>query len=132
MSKRNIGNALAVIALLCFVAAIIGMAMNSGIGGAHRWVEPFEAAGWMFFTGCVLVLYLVVPPEGELDQKWVSVAWAFGAVAIALLLVSFIANVAAQQYKYWFEAIETSGLVFMVLTIITAIMARGGLGKSAE
>lgn len=128
MSKRNIGNALAVIALLCFVAAIIGMAMS----GSHRWVEPLEEAGWMFFTGCVLVLYLVVPWEGELNQKWVTAAWALGAVAIALLLASLVANLAAQQYKYWFEAIETSGLVFMVLTIIAAIMARGGLGKSAE
>ena len=128
MSKRNIGNALAVIALLCFVAAIIGMA----ISGSHRWVEPLEEAGWMFFTGCVLVLYLVVPWEGELNQKWVTAAWALGAVAIALLLASLVANLAAQQYKYWFEAIETSGLVFMVLTIIAAIMARGGLGKSVE
>jgi hypothetical protein len=128
MSKRNIGNALAVIALLCFVAAIIGMAMS----GSHRWVEPLEEAGWMFFTGCVLVLYLVVPWEGELNQKWVTAAWALGAVAIALLLASLVANLAAQQYKYWFEAIETSGLVFMVLTIIAAIMARGGLGKSVE
>lgn len=128
MSKRNIGNGLAVIALLCFVAAIIGMAMS----GSHRWVEPLEEAGWMFFTGCVLVLYLVVPWEGELNQKWVTAAWALGAVAIALLLASLVANLAAQQYKYWFEAIETSGLVFMVLTIIAAIMARGGLGKSVE
>jgi phosphatidylglycerophosphate synthase len=128
MSKRNIGNALAVIALLCFIVAIIGMAMS----GSHRWVEPLEEAGWMFFTGCVLVFYLVVPWEGELNQKWVSAAWVLGAVAIALLLASFVTNLAAQQYKYWFEAIETSGLVFMVLTIIAAIMARGGWGKQAE
>jgi hypothetical protein len=127
MSKRTLGNALAVIALLCFVAAIIGMA----ISGSHRWVEPLEEAGWMFFTGCVLVLYLVVPSEGQLNQKWVSAAWGLGALAIALLLAAFIANIAAQSYKYWFEAIETAGLVAMVLTIIASIMARGGWGKSS-
>lgn len=127
MSKRTLGNALAVIAMLCFVAAIIGMA----ISGSHRWVEPLEEAGWMFFTGCVLVLYLVVPSEGQLNQKWVSAAWGLGALAIALLLAAFIANIAAQSYKYWFEAIETAGLVAMVLTIIASIMARGGWGKSS-
>lgn len=127
MSKRTLGNALAVIALLCFVAAIIGMA----ISGSHRWVEPLEEAGWMFFTGCVLVLYLVVPSEGQLNQKWVSAAWGLGALAIALLLAAFIANIAAQSYKYWFEAIETAGLVAMVMTIIASIMARGGWGKSS-
>ena len=128
MNKRTIGNALAIIALLCFVAAIIGMAMS----GSHRWVEPVEEAGWMFFTGCVMILYLVVPSGEELNKKWVKAAWALGGVAIALLLVSFIANLSAQQYKYWFEAIETSGLVFMVLTIIAAVMSRGGWGKQSE
>ena len=128
MNKRNLGNVLAAIALLCFIGAIIGMAMSA----SHRWVEPLEEAGWMFFTGCILVYYLVVPYEGELNQKWVSAAWGLGALSIALLLAAFIANVAAAHYKYWFEAIETAGLVAMVLTIISCMMARGHLSKPLE
>ena len=127
MDKRTLGNALAVIAVLCFIAAIIGMAT----GSSTRWVEPLEEAGWMFFTGCVLVLFLAVPAETELNLKWVKAAWGLGALTIALLLAAFIANIASVHYRYWFEAIETAGLVAMVLTIIASIMARGGLGKSS-
>jgi len=128
MNKRTLGNVLAVIAILCFIAAIIGMASN----GSHRWVEPIEELGWMFFTGCVLVLYLMAEPPTEepLNAKWVNAAWGFGALAIALLLAAFIANVASTTYKYWFEAIETAGLVAMVLTIISAVMARGALSRA--
>lgn len=130
MNRRTIGNVLAVIALLCFVAAIIGMASN----GSHRWVEPLEEAGWMLFTGCVLVLYLMAgpPTEEPLNAKWVRAAWAFGGLALALLLIAFISNLASQQYKYWFKAIETAGLVAMVLTIISAVMARGGWGRAEK
>ncbi|MHB8894617.1 MAG: hypothetical protein ACYC99_05470 [Candidatus Geothermincolia bacterium] len=127
MNKRMLGNVLAVIALLCFITAIIGMA----IGGSHRWVEPLEELGWIFFTGCVLILYLVVGPAegaGPLRSSWANAAWAFGALTLALLITAFIANVAAVQYKYWFEAIDTAGLVCMVVTIISAVMARGGFG----
>jgi len=132
MNRRTLGNMLAVIALLCFVAAIIGMA----ISGSHRWVEPAEEAGWMFFVGCVLVLYLVVEPDSaeaeNLNAKWANAAWAFGALSIALLLAAFIANLAAVTYRYWFEAIETAGLVSMAFTVICAVMARGGLGRAKE
>ena len=132
MDRRTLGNMLAVLAILCFIAAIIGMA----ISGSHRWVEPLEEAGWMFFVGCVLVLYLMVEPDSveaeNLNPKWATAAWAFGALSIALLLTAFIANLAAVIYRYWFEAIETAGLVAMVLTIISAVMARGGLSRPKE
>ena len=46
MNKKTLGNVLAILAVLCFVAAIIGMASN----GSHRWVEPLQEAsgsGWL-------------------------------------------------------------------------------------
>lgn len=132
MDRRTLGNALAVIAILCFVAAIIGMA----ISGSHRWVEPAEEAGWIFFVGCVLVLYLMVDPDSveaeNLNPKWANAAWAFGGLSIALLIAAFIANVVSLTYRYWFESIETAGLVAMVITILCAVMARGTLGRSKE
>jgi peptidoglycan/LPS O-acetylase OafA/YrhL len=126
MNNRRFGNVLAGVALICFLVAIIGMAM----GGSHRWVEPVEELGWMFFTGCVLVLYLMADkdPDNPMDPRWVQAAWGFGILAIVLLFAAFIANIASAAYHYWFEALETAGLVCMVLTIISAVMAGGPLG----
>jgi len=124
MNRRMLGNALGAIALLCFIAAIIGMA----IGGSHRWVEPIEELGWMFFTGCALVLLLMADSSGEartVKSGWVNAAWACGSLAIALLLTAFIANVLSIHYRYWFEAIDTAGLVFMAATVVSAVLARG-------
>lgn len=129
MNKRTLGNVLAVLALLCFVAAIIGMATTS----THRWVEPVEELGWIFFTGCVLVLFLLAEPAEDsepLIASWANAAWAAGALAIAFLGAAFIANIISVTYRYWFEAIETAGLVCMAVTVIAAVMARGRLGAS--
>jgi len=128
MKKRTLGNVLAVLAVLCFLVAIIGMA----ISGSHRWVEPLEELGWIFFVGCLLVLYLASAPETTLNLQWAKAAWAFGALSIALLLAAFIANIAAVTYRYWFEAIETAGVVAMLATVLCAITARGGWGGSKE
>ena len=84
MKKRTLGNVLAVLAVLCFLVAIIGMA----ISGSHRWVEPLEELGWIFFVGCLLVLYLASAPETTLNLQWAKAAWAFGALSIALLLAA--------------------------------------------
>lgn len=128
MNNRTLGNVLAILALLCFIVAIIGMAIN----GSPRWVEPVEQLGWIFFTACVLALYLL-GGTGEEDEplkpQWANAAWAFGALAIALLVAALVANLASSTYKYWFEAIETAGLVCMVMTVISAVMARGGVGN---
>jgi hypothetical protein len=130
MNNRRFGNVLAVVALLCFLVAIIGMAT----GGSTRWVEPIEELGWMFFTGCVLVLYLMADknPDYPMDPRWVQAAWGFGILAIVLLFVAFVINIATSSYHYWIEAIETAGLVAMVLTIISSVMAGGPLGLQSK
>src|SRR5659263_270364 len=92
MDTRKFGNALAVVALVFFVVAIIGTAA----GGSHLWVEAFEAAGWMFFVGTILVLYLETDrlPEEERAKYagWTAAAWGFGVLAIVLFFISMIAN----------------------------------------
>lgn len=131
MNNRTLGNVLAGLALACFVVAIIGMAAS----GSHRWVEPMEQLGWIFFTGCVLSLYLLGEPDEAaepLNSAWSNAAWAFGGLAIALLLTAFVANIASMVYKYWFEAIETAGLVCMAMTVISAVMAKGGLSPRSK
>ncbi len=125
MKNKQIGNLFAVLAILCFVIAIIGMAA----GGSHRWVEPVEELGWIFFVGCVLAFFLL-PERGaasgpSLDPSWVRIAWGAGAVAIALLLAALVGNLASTHYKYWLEALETAGLLGMFVTVLAAVMARG-------
>jgi peptidoglycan/LPS O-acetylase OafA/YrhL len=132
MNNRKIGNTLAVIALIFFVVAIIGNAVS----GSHRWVETFEEAGWIFFVATILVLYLEtdrVPAEEKPEYaKWVPVAWTFGVIAIALFLFALVANLAMSVQKSWVEAVELAGVVAMLVTIVSAIMSRGGWRKSAK
>jgi hypothetical protein len=125
MDNRKIGNILAVIALIFFVVAIIGNA----VGGSHRWVEAFENAGWIFFVGTILVLYLMAgePSEGdEAYARWSPIAWAFGGLAIALFLFALIIQASTVLERSWYEAVELAGVLSMLVTIVTAIMARGG------
>jgi peptidoglycan/LPS O-acetylase OafA/YrhL len=126
MNKRTLGNVLAVIAILFFIAAIVGNAAN----GSHRWVEPCEQAGWIFFVGAVLVLYLETeraPSESEEEEmKWAPAAWTFGGIAIVLFLFALVLNRVSTQPHGWYEAIELGGTVAMLVTIIAVVMSRGG------
>ncbi len=126
MDKRALGNWLALLAIVFIIVAIIG-----GIaGGSHRWVEPFEQAGWMCLVGCILVLYLVVDSEqaeaGKNSAQLRTAAWVFGAVAIVLFAVGLIANGSLVVPRHWFEAVELAGILATLGTIVTAIMSRGG------
>lgn len=130
MDKKTLGNVLGVLAAIFFAIAIIGMATH----GSHRWVEPFEEAGWLLFVGCVLALYLMArqAPEdaGPGARKWESAAWGFGALAVVLFVVAIISNAAMATSESWVEAVELAGVLAMLVTIISAIYARGGFGRT--
>jgi len=126
MDKKAFGNWLALIAIVCIIVAIIG-----GLaGGSHRWVEPFEQAGWMFLVGCILVQYVVGDREqvetGKNSAQLRAAAWAFGALAIVLFAVGLIANASLVVPRRWFEPVELAGILATLVTIVTAIMSRGG------
>lgn len=131
MDKRTLGNVLAVIAIVFFIVAIIGNASN----GSHRWVEPCEQAGWIFFVGAVLVLYLETEPatsESEEDMKWVPLAWTFGGIAIVFFLFALVLNLVSSAPHGWFEAIELCGTLAMLVTILAVVMSRCGWHKRSK
>ena len=126
MDKKALANGLALIAIFFIMVAIIG-----GLaGGSHRWVEPFEQAGWMFMVGSILVMYAV--PDGEQVEtvknsaQLRAAAWAFGAVAIVMFAVGLIANASLVVPRRWFEPVELAGILATLVTIVTAVMSRGG------
>jgi membrane-associated phospholipid phosphatase len=124
MDKKKLGLGLLAVTGVCFVVTIIGMI----IGGSHRWTEPVQQLGWIFFIAGFLVLYLQTGRE-IIRPKFANLAWLAGAVAIALFSVALVLNVASEVYKSWFEAFEAAGSMAMVVTVMSAIWSVGGWEK---
>ena len=126
MDNRKLGLGLLAVTGACWIVTIIGMI----IGGSHRWTEPFQQLGWIFFIAGFLVLYLLTGREITKPQL-ATVAWLAGAVAIALFLVALISNVASEEFKSWFEAFEAAGSMAMLVSIMTAIWSVGGWASTS-
>jgi cell division protein FtsW (lipid II flippase) len=122
MDYRKLGNTFAVIALVLFMVSLIGMVSN----GSHRWVEPFQQAGWICFVIAMLVLYLLTPEAADNDPMWANAAWVFGGLAILLFLSGMIVNAATVIDRSWYEALEAGGSIATLLTIVTALYSRHG------
>ncbi len=54
MDNKKLGFGLLAVTGVCWIVTTIGMI----IGGSHRWTEPVQQLGWMFFVTGFLVLYL--------------------------------------------------------------------------
>lgn len=121
MDNKKLGLGLLAVTGACWVVTIIGMI----IGGSHRWTEPFQQLGWIFFIAGFLVLYLLTGREIK-RPNMANLAWGAGAVAIVLFLLTLIFNVASVAYKSWFEAFEAAGSIAMVATVMSAIWSVGG------
>ena len=126
MDNKKLGLGLLAVTGACWVVTIIGMI----IGGSHRWTEPFQQLGWIFFMAGFLVLYLLTGRE-IIRPRLANLAWLAGAVAITLFLVALILNVASVVYKSWFEAFEAAGSIAMLVSVMSAIWSVGGWGSTS-
>ena len=108
------------------MVTIIGMAF----GGPHRWSDPFQQLGWIFFIAGFLVMYMLTGREIT-RPRLANLAWLAGVVSIVLFLVALIFNVASDIYKSWFEAFEAAASIAMVVTVISAIWSAGGWERSS-
>lgn len=127
MDNRKLGFGLLAVTGVCWIVTTIGMI----IGGSHRWIEPFQQLGWMFFVAGFLVMYLQTGREIT-KPRLANLAWLAGAVAIGLFLVALILNVASEAEKTWFEAFEAAGTIAMTVTVISAIWSVGGWTSTAD
>ncbi len=127
MDNRKLGYGLLAVTFVCWVITMIGMFA----GGSHRWTEPVQQLGWIFFIAGFLVLYLQTGRE-IIRPNLANIAWWSGAAAMALFLVSLILNVASEAFKSWFEAFEAAGSVAMVVAVMTAIWSVGGWEKTPD
>ena len=126
MDNKKLGLGLLAVTGACWVVTIIGMI----IGGSHRWTEPFQQLGWIFFMAGFLVLYLLTGRE-IIRPRLANLAWLAGAVAITLFLVALILNAASVVYKSWFEAFEAAGSIAMLVSVMSAIWSVGGWGSTS-
>jgi hypothetical protein len=126
MDYKKLGFGLLAVTGACFVVTIIGMLL----GGSHRWTEPLQQLGWIFFIAGFLVLYLLTGRE-IIRPQLANLAWLAGAIAIGLFFVSLILNVASVAYKSWFEAFEAAGSMAMLVSIMCAIWSVGGWESTA-
>ena len=116
---------LALCTIVLFVVAIIGMFTSS----SHRWVEPVQEAGWIFFVLLIVATYLLDRgPEykGAAYTTPEKVAWGFAAAAIACMLVAIIASVASETRDSWVEAVETAGVLCNLVLILIVVTVRRG------
>ena len=127
MDKKKLGLGLLAVTGVCWVVTMIGMFS----GGSHRWIEPFQQLGWMFFIGGFLVLYLQTGRE-IIRPQLANLAWWAGAAAIALFFVALILNAVSDIPKSWYEAFEAAGSIAMVVTVMSAIWSVGGWGSASE
>ena len=126
MDNKKLGLGLLAVTGACWVVTIIGMI----IGGSHRWTEPFQQLGWIFFMAGFLVLYLLTGRE-IIRPRLANLAWLAGAVAMTLFLVALILNAASVVYKSWFEAFEAAGSIAMLVSVMSAIWSVGGWGSTS-
>ena len=126
MDYKKLGLGLLAVTGVCWVVTIIGMI----IGGSHRWTEPVQQLGWIFFIAGFLVLYLLTGRE-IIRPQLANLAWLAGAVAITFFFVALILNVVSVAYKSWFEAFEAAGSIAMVVTVMSAIWSVGGWGSTS-
>jgi FtsH-binding integral membrane protein len=127
MDYRKLGLGLLGVTFVCMAVTIIGMIS----GGSHRWTEPFQQLGWMFFIAGFLVLYLKTGRE-IIRPKLANLAWLAGVIGMVLFLVALVLNVASETYETWFEAVEAAGTIAMMVSVMSAIWSVGGWEKSAE
>jgi FtsH-binding integral membrane protein len=127
MDNRKLGLGLLAVTGVCWIVTIIGMI----IGGSHRWTEPFQQLGWIFFIAGFLVLYLLTGRE-IIKPQLANLAWLAGVVGIALFFVALIFNVASEVYKTWFEAFEAAGSIAMMVSVMSAIWSVGGWERTSE
>lgn len=121
MDNKKLGLGLLAVTFACWIVTMTGMI----IGGSHRWVEPFQQVGWIFFIGGFLVLYLRTGRE-IIRPNMAKLAWGAGAVAVVLFLLSLVFNAASVAYKTWYEAFEAAGSIAMLVTVMSAIWSVGG------
>lgn len=126
MDYKKLGFGLLAVTGVCWVVTTIGII----IGGSHRWTEPFQQLGWIFFIAGFLVLYLMTGRE-IIRPQLANLAWLAGAAAIAFFLVALILNVTSVVYKSWYEAFEAAGSIAMPVTVISAIWSVGGWGSTS-
>lgn len=123
--RRNLAYIIAIVAIILFVAAAVGMFSKS----SFRWVEPLQEAGLLLFVGVVMLLYLVEDEE-EYEESgrssWRIAAWAFGVLAVTLFLIAIISNIAVTTsiQPRWIEAIEVLGELALLALIIAAVYGR--------
>lgn len=131
--RTNLMWVFAVIAIICFAVAIVGMGSSS----SHRWVEPFEEAGWLFFVGVVLVVYLGNrTPDISLSRYsgLEKMAWVIGVLSAALFIFAIIASAttAAAAHPTWIEAIELAGILLMLVLIIIVVTESRKSGRGGN
>lgn len=126
MADKKLGLGLLAVSGVCWVVTITGMIA----GGSHRWTEPFQQLGWIFFIAGFLVLYLLTGRE-VIRPQLARLAWLAGAVAITLFLVALVLNASSVVYKSWFEAFESAGSIAMLVTVMSAIWSVGGWGSTS-
>lgn len=129
MDNKKLGFALLAVTGVCWIVTIIGMIV--GGDGYHRWAEPFQQMGWVFFIAGFLVLYLKTGRE-IIRPKFASAAWIAGGVAIALFLATLVMNAASEAYETWFEAFEAGASIAMLVAVMSAIWSVGGWSKEQE
>jgi drug/metabolite transporter (DMT)-like permease len=127
MDNKKLGFGLLGVTGVCWIVTTIGMI----IGGSHRWTEPFQQLGWIFFIAGFLVLYLQTGREIR-NPRLANLAWLAGAVAVVLFLIALILNVASEVSKTWYEAFEAAGSIAMVVTVMSAIWSVGGWTRESE
>ena len=127
MDYRKLGLGLLGVTFVCMTVTIIGMI----IGGSHRWTEPFQQLGWMFFIAGFLVMYLKTGRE-IIRPQMANLAWLAGVIGMVLFLVALVLNVASEAYETWFEAVEAVGTIAVMVSVMSAIWSVGGWEKSDQ
>lgn len=132
MYRKITLNVLGAATIALFVAAIIGMAVQ----GSHRWVQPLEQAAWIAFILTVISLFLfAVPGKSKLrvvSEMWKRRALVAAVIATAIFIASLIAYAVSAKPYAWIEALELAGILMMVATVISCVMATGGFGRSRD
>lgn len=132
MYRKIAVNVFGAATIILAITAIIGMAVS----GSHQWVQPVEEASWMMLVITVLSAYLLAGPgPGKpqvVSKAWRNSALAAGAVAIVLFIVALVTYATSAEPSTWIESIELAGMLAMVVTVLSCVMATGGFGRRAK